>query len=82
MVASTLPPKISAVFVRYTPFVPHKVYFNAQGDFGTLEGDFYLFEKKVILELLPSALMKKSYGFILNQAVKKQDDKSIFEYVL
>ncbi len=80
--ASTLPPKISTVFIRYTPFVPHKIFFTAQGDFGTLEGDFYLFENKVILEILPSALMKKNYGFILNQAVKKQDDKSIFEYVL
>lgn len=82
ILGSSLPKKINIVNFHYTIINPFKVTFNAEGEFGTLSGDFAFKDKIVMISLIPSDKMKTGYSFILNKKKRIDGDKYIFEYKL
>lgn len=74
-----LPSKVSNVFLEHSVLNPAIIKINADGDFGSFEGEVQILNRKILGELKPSNIMKSRYRNILNQ-FKLVEGKYQYEY--
>jgi hypothetical protein len=77
--ASFLPVKIDDIQIVYSVLSPLKATLNAVGEFGEVHGVVNIKEKKVVLVLKPSKLMRSRYTKTLRNLRKTADGE--YEYV-
>lgn len=75
------PNKIKNLELRHSFLDYDKVSILSEGDFGQFEGQFLIFESKIVGELKPSNIMKSKYRNILKQ-FKLKEGRYYYEYKL
>lgn len=73
MAAGAFPPRIKQVTIH-----PLKGTISAEGEFGTLRGTFSLGERRLFLQIAPSALMQRNYRSTLRM-FKQKNGKFVYE---
>ncbi|MDR0761469.1 MAG: hypothetical protein LBF13_00315 [Campylobacteraceae bacterium] len=71
-------PLMDKVSAWYTPFYPTKVFLRGEGGIGSISGSYNLYDKKIYLELQPSADFSRRYP-MLNANFKKIDGRLVYE---
>lgn len=74
-----VPIEIESAKVYYSVLNPLKVYMNASGEFGTLEGAVDLVDRVVHVDLNASKLMKRNYARSLKQFKPSETGGLIYE---
>lgn len=74
-----VPSPIMDIELSHSVLEYDKIDINASGIFGKLEGKVDLLNQKVVLELLPSKVMKSSY-FRLLRNFRLKDERYTYEY--
>lgn len=73
LVESYLPADVATIRVHYSVINPLELTFEAEGDFGSMEGSFAFLDKNLTLTLLPSTLMQMQYLKSLKMFKKAED---------
>lgn len=81
IVGGFFPSEIDKASIVYNITNPTKLSITIKGDFGNATGYLDIVAMKIHFEVVPSALMKKGYSFILNN-MKKSNEIYIYEYKL
>jgi len=76
--AGFIPPKIEALSVTHHILMPHKVWIDAAGDFGTATGYIDLLERRVYIDIVFSSLVNRSYPALLKM-VKQNGEGYYYE---
>lgn len=73
-----LPQKTEYLNLTYTPFYPLVAFLSSKGDFGELNGEIFLKDRKFRLTLKPSSNVASKYPMIISK-FKKDKDEYIYE---
>lgn len=71
--SSYIPTKVDTLSATYTIFKPFEIKITSNGEFGEVEGEVNLTEKKLVLNLKASKKMKQDYRKILYKLKKQKD---------
>ena len=79
--ASFFPKKIKKLEIVYSLLDPTNILLSGNGDFGKFTGYVEIVEKKVVINLVPSSILKKKYSYLMKY-LKKNKKYYTYEYKL